>query len=69
MARSRGAPLRCVFFEFIRNGNAVKVSAIDSVSGIEAAIVGDPRAGEATLKRLALQKLEYVMAKRSDRKS
>jgi hypothetical protein len=55
-----------VIFEFIRIGNAVKVTAVDVESGIEAVIVGDPAAGEPALKRLAKQKLDYVMAKRRD---
>jgi hypothetical protein len=55
---------REVIFEFIQLGGAVKVTALDTASGIEASIVGDPAAGEAALKRLALKKLDYVLAKR-----
>jgi hypothetical protein len=55
-----------VIFEFVRIGNAVKVTAVDAESGIEAVIVGDPAAGEPALKRLAKRKLDYVMAKRRD---
>jgi hypothetical protein len=51
-------------FEIIRVGNAVKVTAVDTATGTEAVIVGDPAAGEAALKRLARQKLDYVLAKR-----
>ncbi|HXQ51943.1 MAG TPA: hypothetical protein VN802_12675 [Stellaceae bacterium] len=54
---------REIIFEFIRVGAALKVTAIDPASGQEAVIVGDPAAGEAALKRLAQQKLDYVMAK------
>jgi uncharacterized protein DUF6898 len=54
---------REVIFEFLRVGNAVKVTAVDVASGIETSIVGDPAAGEAALKQLARQKLEYVRAK------
>ena len=57
---------REVIFEFHRVGNAVKVSAIEVGSGVEVSIVGDPAVGEATLKRLALRKLEYVLAKRQE---
>lgn len=56
---------REVIFEFIRIGGTVKVTAVDVETGVEAAVVGDPAAGEAALKRLALQKLDYVMARRS----
>jgi hypothetical protein len=55
---------REVIYEFIRVGGAVKVTAVDAASGVEATIVGDPAVGETALKRLAKQKLEYVMARR-----
>ena len=58
------AERREVIFEFVRVGNAVKVSAIDAATGTEVSIVGDPTVGEATLKRLAERKLEYVLARR-----
>lgn len=54
-----------VIFEFIRIGGAVKVTAIDPATGIEASIVGDPAVGETALKRLAQRKLDYVLAKRT----
>ena len=54
---------RETIFEFTRIGGSVKVTAVDGATGIEAIIVGDPAAGEAALKRLAQQKLDYVLAK------
>ena len=54
---------REIIFEFHQVGKAVKVSAIDVQTGVEVAIVGDPGAGDETLKRTALRKLEYVLAK------
>lgn len=57
---------REVIFEFVQVGGSVKVTAVDVATGIEASIVGDPNAGEAALKRLARQKLDYVMAKQKD---
>jgi hypothetical protein len=57
---------RDIIFEFVRVGASVKVTAVDTLSGVEAVIVGDPAAGEATLKRLARQKLDYVLARRKD---
>jgi len=54
-----------VLIEMIRMGNAVKVVAVDPKTGIEASIVGPPSAGEETLKRNAIRKLEYVFAKGS----
>lgn len=55
---------RETIFEFIRMGAGVKVTAVDPASGVEATIIGDPNAGEAALRRLAQQKLDYVLAKR-----
>ena len=52
---------REVIFEFIRIGAALKVTAVDAETGIEASIVGDPAAGETSLRRIAKQKLDYVM--------
>jgi hypothetical protein len=54
---------RETIFEFVRIGSALKVSAVDVASGLEVTIIGDPGAGEAELKRLARQKLDYVRAK------
>jgi hypothetical protein len=54
---------RETIFEFVRVGAALKVTAIDPATGTEASIVGDPAAGEAALKRLARQKLDYVLAR------
>jgi hypothetical protein len=54
-----------ILVEFVTQGNVVKVTAIDSASGIEASIVGPANAGQATLKAAVLRKLDYVMKKRS----
>jgi hypothetical protein len=50
-------------FEFISIGSYVKVSAIDTRSGTEVSIVGDPRRGEVALRRIALRKLEKKLGK------
>lgn len=47
--------------EFRQIGGTIKVSALDPVSGTEVSIVGDAKASEAELKRIAVNKLEYVM--------
>jgi hypothetical protein len=52
-----------VILEFFRVGRYVKVSAVDTKTGVEVSIVGDPRQGEETLKRTAIRKLQYVMNK------
>jgi hypothetical protein len=64
MSRDDKIHLGTVLFEFIRQGNSVKVSAIDPVTTTEVSIVGDPRVGVETLKRVATRKLEYVMARK-----
>ena len=51
--------------EFHRIGNVVKVSAMDPASLTEVSIVGDPAAGEVELRRLAVRKLEFVLARRA----
>ncbi len=52
-----------VIIEFLRVGNAVKVTAVDPESMTEVSIVGPPDIGEETLKRTAIRKLEYVIDK------
>jgi len=51
--------------EFYRVGAYVKVSAVDTATLTEVSIVGDPAAGEATLKQAALNKLRYVLARKA----
>lgn len=50
-----------VIFEFITIGAYVKVSAIDTATGTEVSIVGNPASGEAMLRRTALRKLQFVL--------
>jgi len=64
--RGRGVPsgtLKEVILEFQRIGNSVKVMAVDPESQVEVSIVGPASAGEETLKRTAIRKLEYVLEK------
>lgn len=51
--------------EFHQVGNVVKVSAVDPATNIEVSIVGDPAASQDELSRIAVQKLEYVLAKKA----
>jgi hypothetical protein len=55
---------REVIFEFLQVGRALKVTAVDAETGIEASIIGDPNAGNEALRRLARQKLDYVMSRK-----
>lgn len=52
-----------IIIEFIRVGNAVRVSAICAKTGKEVSIVGDPRASQKELETIAVRKLKYVMEK------
>ena len=51
--------------EFHQVGNVVKVSALDTATNIEVSIVGDPAASQDELTRVAVQKLEYGLAKKA----
>lgn len=52
-----------VLFEFIRLGNAVKVTVFHVPTLTEISIVGPRTASQAHLKLLGLKRLEYVLAK------
>jgi len=56
--------LREVLFEFHQVGKAVRVIAIDPRTGIEITMVGASNYSQEMLKRLAIRKLRYVIAKR-----
>jgi hypothetical protein len=58
-----GDERREVYFEFTAVGGAVRVSAIDSATGIEVTVMGPARAARADLERLALQKLKARLAR------
>lgn len=55
-----------VLIEMYRVGNAVKVTAVDPQTMVEVSIVGAPGAGEETLKRNAVNKLNHVLRKRRE---
>ncbi len=52
-----------VLFEFVTQGNYVKVVAVDPVTNTEITLVGDRRAGRTALENAAIQKLKYVINK------
>ena len=60
--------LQEVLFEFRPVGRFVRVAAIDPITGIEVTMVGDATYGEEMLKRIAVRKLKYVIAKRQRQK-
>lgn len=54
-----------VLFEFVIQGNFVKVIAVDPITGTEIAIVGDARASKKVLETLATKKLLMVLKKKN----
>ncbi|MBN2751184.1 MAG: hypothetical protein JXQ84_00595 [Rhodospirillaceae bacterium] len=53
-----------ILFEFRQVGNCVKVTAIDSASGVEVSIVGSPTLTRYSLQQAALRKLKHVLEKK-----
>jgi hypothetical protein len=56
---------REVIIEFHPVGPFVKVTAMDVETLIEISVQGPGSAGEQALKKLALQRLEYVLRKKT----
>lgn len=54
-----------VLLEYHRIGNAVRVSAIDPITGTEVTIQGPATATEQMLRRTAVAKLNYVLSRAS----
>lgn len=46
-----------IYVEFLRQGNAVRATAIDAASGVEASVVGPANAHQNDLQKLAVAKL------------
>lgn len=56
--RDRYAPAAGdIYVEFLRQGNAIRATAIDAASGVEASVVGPLNAYEGDLQKLAVAKL------------
>jgi len=53
-----------VIVEMQRNGAYMKVTAIDTATGVEASIVGSASAPSAQLQQAAARKLRYVLENR-----
>lgn len=53
-----------VIFEFVRYGNAIKVTAFHVPTLTEVSFVGARGASEAHLKLIGLRKLQYVLNKK-----
>ena len=57
-------PGKEIYVEFVVMGNTVKVTAIDSGSGLEASVVGPASAPRGALADAARRKLEYLEKKK-----
>lgn len=53
-----------IYFEIRQVGNMLRVAALDEATGQEVVVSG-PLGQEEALKRTALRKLEYMLAKKS----
>lgn len=63
--KNRKAHSREVLFEmYYTDSRSIRVVAIDPVTGIEVTMVGDKKRGKEALKRVAAQKLFYVINKK-----
>ena len=53
-----------ILFEYVRNGNFVKVTALEPVTKVEASVVVPAGLSEDQMKLQALNKLRYVLSKK-----
>ena len=53
-----------VIFEYFQAGNAIKVTAVDVATGVEATVVTPKKLSEPQRKLIALQKLHYVLGRK-----
>ena len=54
---------REIYIEFVIQGNFAKATAIDSVTGTEASIMGPAGSPREPLAQAAVRKLKYVLEK------
>ncbi|MEQ8370060.1 MAG: hypothetical protein RIE31_01675 [Alphaproteobacteria bacterium] len=64
--RLASVPLEEIIFEYQAIGQTVRVSATDPASLTEVTVIAPRTAGEATWRRIAEQKLRWVLARRRD---
>ena len=55
-----------VLFEYVRQGSSVKVTAIETETGIEAVVIVPANLPENQMQMKALQKLRYIMQKNTE---
>jgi hypothetical protein len=54
-----------IYVEFVILGNTVKATAIDSVTGLEASVIGPANAPRAAMADAARRKLEFLAKKKT----
>jgi hypothetical protein len=54
---------REILIESIKYGSSVRVTAMDTATGTEVTFQAPVNASQATIKRIASDKLKYVLAK------
>jgi hypothetical protein len=54
-----------IYVEFVVQGGVVKVTAIDSKTGMEASVLGPSGASRTALGNAAMRKLRYVQQKKN----
>ncbi|OFX12979.1 MAG: hypothetical protein A2516_04525 [Alphaproteobacteria bacterium RIFOXYD12_FULL_60_8] len=59
-----GSEQREILYEMIPMGNMIKVTAIDSRTGVEISIGGPITSSHYSLKAAARRRLEFVLAKK-----
>ena len=60
---SRATDGREILIEFVVQGTAVKATAIDAATGLEASIVGPASAARQALEAAAVRKLNFLLSK------
>ena len=55
-----------VLFEYIRQGNSVKVTAIEPLTKTEAVVIVPANLSEQQMQARAMQKLLYVLKKKAE---
>lgn len=61
-----GGIRREIIFEFTPIGASVKVTAVDVTSGLEVSVIAPSSAARSELERIALQKLRYMLTRKTE---
>ena len=56
-----------ILFEFVKQGNAIRVTAIDSTTMTEAVTIAPLNMSKEQMQQLALEKLNYVLCAKNNK--